>query len=161
LENMTHQVDLNTIGERLKKEAHEAGYKDGYNAAIRDMAEFTNSAFRKKHGSGFSDTPKLIDIRKKVPATQLKNGHGLSRPLKPDSLSHLLLEKIASHKAGISGLDLKGWVRAGKSQYARHPNLGKRVDSTLTRMKSEWHLIAKKDDGKWYSRSQSGNGALN
>jgi hypothetical protein len=158
---MTQQIDLNTIGERLKKTAYEDGYRDGYSAAIQDMAAFTNSALQKKHGNGFSDSANLVPVRKKVLAPQVKNGHGLSRPLKPDSLSHLLLKKIASHKVGISGVDLKGWVRSGKSQYATHPKLGKRIDTTLTRMKTEWHLIAKKDDGRWYPRAQAGNGALN
>lgn len=158
---MTHQIDLNTIGERLKKAAYEDGYKNGYNAALQNMAEFTNSAIRKKDVNGFSEIQDPIHVQKKVPASQLKKVNGLSRPLKPDSLSHLLLKKIASHKVGISSLDLKDWVRSGKSQYAAHPKLGKRIDTTLTRMKSEWLLIAKKDNGKWYPRAQAGNGALN
>ena len=43
-----------------------------------------------------------------------------------------------------------GWLRCGSSRYARQADLGKRVDTALTRLKSRWGVVVKKDDGKWY-----------
>jgi hypothetical protein len=47
-------------------------------------------------------------------------------------------------------LEIKDWLRLGDSAYASHPQVDKRVDTVLTRLKSHYGAIVKKDRGKWY-----------
>jgi hypothetical protein len=127
---MTHDVDLNAILERVRKESYQAGY----NAALQEVGRFINASLGKSL-DGIS-----------IPLRQAE-----SRPrLVEGSLAALVLNKIEAHPDGIFAVEIKDWVRSGGSRYANHPDAAKRVDTALTRLKSHYGSIIKKDDGKWY-----------
>jgi hypothetical protein len=76
---------------------------------------------------------------------------GGARPeLVEGSLADLVLNKIEAHPDGILAAQIKDWVRSGSSKYAGKAEAGKRVDTTLTRLKRRNRVVIKKDDGKWY-----------
>jgi hypothetical protein len=66
------------------------------------------------------------------------------------SLTGLVLNKIEAHPDGIFAVEIKDWLRSANSRYASHPEAAKRVDTALTRLKTHYAVIVKKDDGKWY-----------
>jgi hypothetical protein len=74
------------------------------------------------------------------------------------SLAALVLNKIEAHPDGIFAVEIKDWLRSGDSRYADRMDAGKRVDTTLTRLKTRWGVIAKKDDGKWYAVAEGASG---
>ena len=73
-------------------------------------------------------------------------------------MADLVLHKIEAHPDGIFAAQIKDWLGSGNSKYAGKEEAGKRVDTTLTRLKSRYGVIIKKDDGKWYPVT---NGAIN
>jgi hypothetical protein len=126
----THDLDLNAILERVRKES----YQDGYNAALQEVGRFINANLGKP----------LEEISVPRPRTA-KHGRFVE-----GSLAVLILSKIEAHPNGIFALEIKHWLRSGDSAYACHPQADKRVDTVLTRLKSHYGAIVKKDDGKWY-----------
>ena len=77
-------------------------------------------------------------------AEQLPTLHDQSQ-----SLADIILPEIKKHPEGLSPLEIKHLVRSGKSRFAAHPELGKRVDTTIGRMKKV-QLIVKRPNGKLY-----------
>jgi hypothetical protein len=128
---MTHDLDLNAILGRARKES----YQLGYNAALQDVARFING-----------------NLGKTLDQISMPRGpvHGRRR-FAEGSLTLLVLNKIQAHPDGIYSREIKDWLRSGSSRYARNPDAGKRVDTVLTRLKSHYRLILKKDDRKWYA----------
>jgi hypothetical protein len=124
----THDLDLNAILERVRKES----YQDGYNAALQEVGRFVNANL----GKPLEGRPR--------PRTA-KHGRFVD-----GSLTALVLNKIEAHPGGIFAVEIKDWLRSGDSAYASHPQSDKRVDTALTRLKSHYGAIVKKDDGKWY-----------
>jgi hypothetical protein len=129
-----HNLDLNAILERVKKES----YQDGYNAALQDVGRFINANLGKP----------LEQISITRPRTA-RHGRFVE-----GSLAALVLSKIEAHPNGLFALEIKDWLRSGDSAYAHHPQAYKRVDTALTRLKSHYGAIVKKDDGKWYPVSE-------
>jgi hypothetical protein len=128
---MTHDPDLNAILERARKESYQAGY----NAALQDVLRFANA-----------------NLGKSVDGISIPRRSEDRRPrLIEGSLAALVLNKIEAHPDGIFAVEIKDWLRAGSSRYADQMEAGKRVDTTLTRLKTRWGVIVKKDDGKWYA----------
>jgi hypothetical protein len=127
---MTPDIDLNAIVERARRESYQAGY----NAALQEVARFLNANLGKSL-DGFS-----IPRRSADDGPRLREG----------SLAALVLNKIEAHPDGIFSAEIKGWLRAGNSRYASHPGTAKRVDTALTRLKSHYGVIVKRDNGKWY-----------
>jgi Bacteriophage HK97-gp10, putative tail-component len=127
---MTHDLDLNAILERARKESYQAGY----NAALQEVARFINTSLGKSLEGIF--LPRRL-------------GDGRPR-LVEGSLAAIVLSKIEAHPDGIFAVEIKDWLRSGNSRYAGQAEAAKRVDTTLTRLKSRWGVIVKKDDGKWY-----------
>ena len=126
----THDLDLNAILERVRKES----YQDGYNAALQEVGRFVNATLGKP----------LEDF------SMLRRPLASGRRFLEGSLAALVLNKIEAHPDGIFALEIKDWLRSGHSAYAGHPQADKRVDTVLTRLKSHYGVIVKKDDGKWY-----------
>jgi hypothetical protein len=126
----THDLDLNAILERVRKES----YQDGYNAALQEVGRIINT----KLGKPLEGTPMLR------PRT------ASHRRLVEGSFTALVLNKVEAHPDGIFALEIKDWLRSGNSAYASHPNADKRVDTALTRLKSHYGAIVKKTDGKWH-----------
>jgi hypothetical protein len=124
----THDLDLNAILERVRKES----YQDGYNAALREVWRFVNANL----GKPLEGTSRPRTAR-----------HGR---FVDGSLTALVLNKIEAHPGGVFAVEIKDWLRSGGSAYASHPQSDKRVDTALTRLKSHYGAIVKKDDGKWY-----------
>jgi hypothetical protein len=127
---MIHDFDLNAILERARKESYEAGY----NAALQEVARFINASLGK--------SLEAISIA-------LRAAGGRPRVVE-GSLSDLVLRKIEAHPDDIFAVEIKDWLQSGNSRYASLAEAGKRVDTTLTRLKTRWGAIVKKDDGKWY-----------
>src|SRR6516225_2292638 len=127
----THDLDLNAILERVRIES----YQDGYNAALQEVGRIINA----KLGKPLEGTPVLR------PRTA---GQGR---LAEGSLTALVLSKVEAHPDGIFALEIKDWLRSGDSPYANHPQADKRVDTALTRLKSHYGAIVKKDTGKWHA----------
>ena len=126
----THDLDLNAILDRARKESFQAGF----NAALQEMARFMNASLGKSL-EGISIPHRSADRRPR---------------LIEGSLTALVLNKIEAHPDGIFAIEIKDWLRSGSSRYAGHPDAPKRVDTALTRLKSHYRSIIKKDDGKWY-----------
>jgi hypothetical protein len=127
---MTHELDLNAIVERVRKESYQAGF----NAALQEVARFINASLGNSL-DGISIPRWSADRRPR---------------LIEGSLAALVLKKIEAHPDGIFAVEIKDWLRSGSSRYASHPDAAKRVDTALTRLKSYYRSIIKKDDGKWY-----------
>jgi hypothetical protein len=128
---VTHDLDLNAIVERARKESYQAGY----NAALQEVARFLNASLGKT-------LENISMLRRPANGRRPRFAEG--------SLTGLILKKIEAHPDGIYAVGIKDWVRTGSSRYASHPEAGKRVDTALTRLKAHYGLIVKKDDGKWY-----------
>jgi hypothetical protein len=128
---ITHDLDLNAILERARKESYQAGY----NAALQEVARFINASL----GKTLEDIPMPI-----------RPANGRRPRFVEGSLAGLILKKIEAHPDGIYAAEIKDWLRSGSSRYAGHPESGKRVDTALTRLKRHYGLTVKKDDGKWY-----------
>jgi hypothetical protein len=126
----THDLDLNAVLARIRKES----YQDGYNAALQEVGRFINANLGKPL-EGFSLRRRSADKR---------------RRFVEGSVTALVLSKVEAHPDGIFALEIKDWLRSGNSSYASHPDAQKRVDTALTRLKSHYRIIVKKDDGKWY-----------
>jgi len=133
----THDVDLNAILERARKESYEAGY----NAALQEVARFINASL------GKSLEGILIPRRAAGGRPRVVEG----------SLADLVLRKIEAHPDGIFAVEIKDWLQSGNSRYASLAEAGKRVDTALTRLKTHWGAIVKKDDGKWYRVTEDAN----
>ena len=132
---MTHNIDLNAIVERARRESYQAGY----NAALQEVARFLNTNLGKSL-DGFSMPGRAADD-----GPRLREG----------SLAALVLNKIEAHPDGIYSAEIKAWLQAGNSRYSSHPETPKRVDTALTRLKSHYGVIVKRDSGKWYRTSGS------
>jgi hypothetical protein len=130
----THTIDLNAILERERKEY----FQIGYNAALQEVGRFINTNLGKSL-AGFSPPGRSL---------------GKRRRLMEGSLTALVLSKIEAHPDGVFALEIKDWLRSGESPYATHPNADKRVDTALTRLKSYYGAIVKKDNGKWYAAAE-------
>ena len=126
----THDPDLNAILDRARKESYQAGY----NAALQEVPRFLNASLGK--------APDGISITR-------RSANGRPRFVE-GSLSGLVLNKIEAHPDGIFAVEIKDWLRCGNSRHASHPEAAKRVDTALTRLKTHYAVIVKKDDGKWY-----------
>jgi hypothetical protein len=126
----THALDLNALLDQARKESYQAGY----HAALQEVSRFINANLGKMI-EGMPSFRGSMDGR-----ARLAEG----------SLAALVLSKIEAHPDGIHAAEIKEWVRTGSSRYAGHAYLGKRIDTTLTRLKTRWGAIAKKDNGKWY-----------
>jgi hypothetical protein len=127
---MTHDPDLNAILERARKESYQAGF----NAALQEVARFISAS-----------------LGKSLEGISIPRWSTERRPrLIEGSLTALVLKKIEAHPDGIFAVEIKDWLRSGNSRYASHPDAAKRVDTALTRLKSHYGSIIKKDDGKWY-----------
>lgn len=135
---MTHDLDLNAILAHVRQESYQAGY----NAALQDVGRFINANLGK--------TLDQISI-----PNALANGR---RRFADGSLTLLVFNKIKAHPDGVYSREIKDWLRSGSSRYAHHPDAGKRVDTALTRLKSHYQLIVKKDDRKWYAVPQHATG---
>jgi hypothetical protein len=127
---MTPDIDLNAIVERVRKESYQAGY----NAGLQEVARFINASLGTSL-EGISIPRRAADDRPR---------------LIEGSLAALVLNKIEAHPDGIFAIEIKDWLLSGSSRYASHPDAGKRVDTALTRLKSRYGSIIKKEDGKWY-----------
>ena len=126
----THDIDLNSILAQARKES----YQDGYNAALREIGHIINA--------------KLGNSLDRIPALRLRTArHGR---FVEGSFTALVLNKVAAHPDGIFAIEIKEWLRSGDSPYADHPKADKRVDTALTRLKSQYGAIVKMSDGKWY-----------
>ena len=127
----THNLDLNAILEQARKES----FQVGYNTALQDVARFINANLGK--------TAEQISMPSGTVSGRWRFAYG--------SLTFLVLNKIQAHPDGIYSREIKDWLRSGSSRYADNPDAGKRVDTALTRLKSHYQLIVKKDDRKWYA----------
>jgi hypothetical protein len=124
---MTYALDLNAIGEQLRKESYQAGY----NAALQEVARFINASLGR--------TLEGITIHRRREAGRPRLFEG--------SLAALVLNKIEAHPDGVFGIEIKDWLRSGSSRYASQADLGKRVDTALTRLKSRWGSSSRKTVG--------------
>jgi hypothetical protein len=132
---MTHDLDLNAIVERARRESYQAGY----NAALQEVERFINA-----------------NLGKSLDAVSILRRAADDRPrLREGSLAALVLNKIEAHADGIYSAEIKAWLRAGNSRYASQRETAKRVDTALTRLKSHYGVIVKRDNGKWYRTSGS------
>lgn len=130
---LTHDIDLNAIVDRARRESYQAGY----NAALQEVARFLNANLGKSL-DGISILRRSADDRPR---------------LREGSLATLVLDKIEAHPDGIFSAEIKDWLRSGSSRYASQPEIAKRVDTALTRLKSHCGAIVKRDNGKWYRTS--------
>jgi len=122
----THDLDLNAILERVRKEV-----SDGYNAALQEVGRFV--------------TP-ILESRWKEHLEPRTARHGR---FFDGSLTALVLNKIEAHPGGIFAVEIKDCYVRGLG--LRQPSaVRQRVDTALTRLKSHYGAIVKKDDGKWY-----------
>jgi hypothetical protein len=114
----------NAILDRARKDSNQAGY----NAASQEVARFINGS-----------------LGKSLDGTSIPSRSADDHPsLKEVSLAALVLNKIETHPDGIFAVEIKDWLQAGNSRYAGQADAGKRVDTTLTRLKSRWGSSSRK-----------------
>ncbi len=145
---MTYPIDFYVLGE-LRKEAYEAGYK----AALQDMARFPSVSTAATMPNGMASIKPKKTVRTEVSRQSVDLS--MASAIQPESLTDIILPEIKRHPEGLSPLEIKHLVRSGKSQFARHPKLGKRVDTAIGRMKKA-DLIVKRPNGKLYPAMEGG-----
>lgn len=130
---MTH-----TNLQAIRQKAFDAGYK----AALEDLKLFGAVTIQ--------PASKPAPKRALSPSTKPQNAkkNGTSEPSTARSMSDVILALIEA-RPGIQNMQIKEAIRQGKSAYAHHPRLGKRVDTNLGRLKT-LGFISKEPGGGWH-----------